>query len=108
MTFKPRIWFPIAAILTVVNVAAAWFAASESEPWHAAGHAALAVVFALWAQRLARGLRSPQESGDLPAQVEELRTELLAMREQLLEANERMDFAERLLAQEKREARGEG
>jgi hypothetical protein len=37
-------------------VAAVWFAAAPAETWHATGHAVLAVLFGLGAQRL--GLRS--------------------------------------------------
>src|SRR5262245_65353692 len=50
MRFKPKLWYPIAAVLTVLNVASIPFAAGE--PWHALAHGALAVAFGLWAQRL--------------------------------------------------------
>lgn len=39
---------------------------------------------------------------DLEAQNHELRTELSAMRDELREAQERLDFAERVLAQQRR------
>jgi len=52
MTFKPRIWEPIAWILCVVNILAVWFAARPAETWHATAHALLAVLFGVWAQRL--------------------------------------------------------
>ena len=45
MTFKPAIWYPIAAVLSVVNLAAIWFAAAPGEPAHATLHGALAVAF---------------------------------------------------------------
>ena len=44
MTFKPAIWYPIAAALSVINVVAVGFAARSAEPWHAALHAALALA----------------------------------------------------------------
>ena len=95
MTFKPAIWFPIASILTVVNVGAAWFAAQQAEPWHAGTHAALAVAFGLWAQRL----RRRSIGGELQANMEALENEVDTLRQELAEAHERLDFAERVLSQ---------
>ncbi len=45
MTFKPAIWFPIAVVLSVINVVGAGFAAGQAEPLHATIHAALALAF---------------------------------------------------------------
>ena len=95
MTFKPAIWYPIATLLSVGNLAAVWFAAGPAEPLHATIHAALALAFGLWAQRLRLGRRG----GELWAQIEPLELEVSQMRQQLSEAQERLDFAERLLAQ---------
>jgi hypothetical protein len=99
MTFKPRIWFPIAVVLSVVNLLAAGFAAGQAEPWHTTVHAALALAFGLWAQRL----RQQGAGGsDLEARLEALEAELGelgVMRQELSEIQERLDFAERLLAQ---------
>ena len=53
MTFPPRIWEPIAWVLCLANVGGVWFAARPAEPWHATLHAGLAVLFGLWAERLA-------------------------------------------------------
>src|SRR2546425_8706094 len=55
MTFKPAIWYPITVVLSAFNLVAVGFTAAE--PWHAATHAALALGFGLWAQRLRQGLR---------------------------------------------------
>ncbi len=49
MTFKPKIWQPIAVVLCAVNLVAVGFAAGAAEPSHAAVHAALALGFGLWA-----------------------------------------------------------
>ena len=68
MTFPPRIWKPIAWVLSALNVAAVWLAAQPAEPWHATSHAVLAVLFALWAQRLAARQR-PVDSSDTDAQL---------------------------------------
>ena len=95
MTFKPSIWRPIAAVLSVVNVVAVGFAAAAAEPIHAGTHAALALAFGLWAQRM----RSTPPTGDVEARVEALELEMSSLRQELAEAQERLDFAERLLAQ---------
>ena len=55
MTFKPALWQPIAVVLGAVNLVAVGFAAGDAEPWHAGIHAALALAFGLWAQRLRQG-----------------------------------------------------
>ena len=98
MTFKPAIWKPIALVLAAVNLGGVWMAAQGGEAWHATLHGALAVAFAVWAQRLwttgAAGAR------ELPAGMQALEAEVNALRQELGEAQERLDFAERLLAQQ--------
>lgn len=96
MTFKPAIWYPIAVLVSAINVAAVWFAAVPSEPLHATIHAALAVAFALWAQRLRLGAAPRQVEPGLEA----LELEVNALRQELSEAQERLDFTERVLARE--------
>jgi hypothetical protein len=99
MTFKPTIWYPIAVVLSVINLAGAGFAARTAEPWHATIHAALALAFGLWAQRLRQG----SGGSELEARLEALEAELGepgALRRELSEMQERLDFAERLLAKE--------
>lgn len=105
MRFKPTTWFPIAVGLSAINVVAAGFAAQPGEPLHAGAHAALAVAFGLWAHRLRQGLRG----GDLHSRVEALEADardlsalgadIDTLRQQLGEAQERLDFVERMLAQ---------
>lgn len=95
MTFKPAIWHPIAVVLSVINVVGAGFAARSTEPLHATVHAALALAFGLWAQRLRRGSGGSEEQ----ARLEVLEAEVSNLRQELSEAQERLDFAERLLAQ---------
>jgi hypothetical protein len=98
MTFNPRIWTPIARLLTAVNVAAVYFAAQATEPVHATAHGVLAVAALLWSERLrVRGLHALMESeeeelGALPGEMNDVRHELAEMQE-------RLDFAERMLAQ---------
>jgi hypothetical protein len=95
MTFKPAIWYPIAVVLSVINVAAAGFAARSAEPWHAAAHAALALAFGVWSQRL----RQRPAANESQARLDVLESEMGSLRQELSEAQERLDFAERLLAQ---------
>jgi hypothetical protein len=95
MTFKPAIWYPISVGLSIVNLAGVWFAAAPGEPFHATIHAALAVGFGLWAQRL----RQRSRVRELPAGLEALEAEMSSMRQELSETQERLDFAERVLAQ---------
>ena len=109
MTFKPAFWFPVAVGLTVINLIGVPFA---SQPWHATVHAVLALVFGVWAQRLRKGPGGPGGPGGnevtgVQDRLEALDTEVGHLRQELSEAQERLDFAERLLAQ-KREARGVG
>jgi hypothetical protein len=95
MTFKPAIWYPIAVVLSAVNVVAVWFAAQPGEPAHATIHAVLAVAFGLWAQRLRQG----HGGGRLQAGLEAVEIDMGSLRQELSETQERLDFAERLLAQ---------
>jgi hypothetical protein len=95
MTFKPALWQPIAVVLSVINVIAVGFAARSAEPWHAAAHAALALGFGLWAAHLRRGSGGSERPEGLPR----LEAEVTELRRELSEMQERLDFAERLLAQ---------
>ena len=101
MTFKPALWRPIAAVLSMANLVAVGLAAGAAEPWHAVGHTALALAFGIWAQRL--GQASPGNEGQGRVEVldalEVLEGEVSTMRRELNETQERLDFAERLLAQ---------
>lgn len=93
MMFKSPRWRLVAIALGVLNVAGAGYAAALNEPAHAAIHGALAAAFALGASRLRRPAARSQDD-----RLELLETELDQMRQQLTEAQDRLDFAERLLA----------
>ena len=104
MTFKPAIWSPIAVVLSVINLVGVGFAAGEPQPWHAAIHAALALAFGLWAQRLRQGpgaseLQAPLEVLEALEALEALEVDVSKLRQELSETQERLDFTERLLAQ---------
>ena len=97
MTFKPAVWRPVAAVLSAANLVAVGFAAGSAEPWHATIHAGLALGFAAWAQRLGR---TPAALPDAEGRLEELAAEMDQLRGELAEAQERLDFTERMLARE--------
>jgi len=101
MRFKPSVWFPISVILAGVNLGAIAFAVGE--PWHAMAHGALAVAFGLWAMRLKQrrdaGLEQHAIEAPDASRMEILEEELTRLRNELGEAQERLDFTERMLAQ---------
>jgi hypothetical protein len=98
MTFKSAIWYPIAVVLGVMNLVAAGFAFGQAQPLHATVHVALALAFGLWAQRLRQGPGGSELRDRLEA-LEALEVEVSNLRRELSEVQERLDFAERLLAQ---------
>ena len=102
MALNPKIWFPIAVGATALNLVAAAFYTGT----HAGMHAALAVGFGLWAlrlrQRSARGEQAQVEGGttqQLQEGFEALEAEVARLRQELSETQERVDFVERVLAQ---------
>ena len=105
MAFRPALWRPIALVATGINLVGLGWAVAAAEPWHAAAHAALAFAFGVWAQRLRRGpggtdlARMQEEMEEQSAALEDARTTLAAQSSQIAELEERLDFAERLLAQ---------
>lgn len=105
MTLKPRVWYPIAVLLSLGNLVAVWFAAVPAEPLHATIHAALSLGSGLWAYRLRQRLgekehRLAPEAVEALDALEALELEAGTLRRELSEAQERLDFAERLLAQD--------
>jgi len=102
MWFKHRAWIPVAWLLALGNLVAVWFAAQPAEPWHATIHALLAGGFALGARRLMERRRAALQQEHFQQaldQNEELREATDGMQGNLRELEERLDFAERLLAQ---------
>jgi hypothetical protein len=95
MTFKSWIWQPTALVLSALNLVGVGMAAGAAEPWHAGIHATLALAFWSWAQRLRQ---APREVAPLSG-VEALELEVSELRRELGEAQERLDFTERMLAQ---------
>ena len=106
MTFKAKIWQPIAIVVSAANLVSVGFAAGAAESWHAGIHAGLALAFGLWAQRLRqresdRALDPGTAASELQAGLEALEVEVSDLRRDLVEAQERLDFTERLLTQAK-------
>jgi hypothetical protein len=99
MTFKSPIWRPVSIVASAVNLVAVGFAAGMAEPWHAAVHAALALGFGLWAQRLIQG-RSAGGSEMLLGGLESLEADVNRLTQDVGELQERVDFTERVLAQQ--------
>jgi len=99
MRFKPSVWFPISVLLSGLNLGAIAFAVGE--PWHAMAHGALAVAFGLWAMRLKQRRDAGQDQQAIEApdatRMEILEEELTRLRHELTEAQERLDFTERML-----------
>ncbi len=100
MSFKPAIWSPIAVVLSVINLVGVGFAVGEPEPWHAGIHAALALAFGLWAQRLRQSPRGSELQAPLEVleALEAVEAEVSKLRQELSETQERLDFTERVLA----------
>lgn len=98
MNFKPAIWYPIAVALTVINVLGIGYAVAISQPAHAALHVGLALAFGAWARHLRRGPEGMVGS-ELDDRLAAIEFEVSTLRQELGEAQERLDFAERLLAQ---------
>ena len=101
MTFKPAIWYPIAVVLSALNLVGVGLAAGEPQPWHVGAHAVLALVFGLWAQRLRqrRGATELAAPVEVLEALEAIEAEVGQLRQELGETQERLDFTERMLAQ---------
>jgi len=101
MTLNPRIWHPIAVGLSAINLAGAGFAIAQNEAMHASIHAVLALACGWWAYRLRQGPARVSQ----PDRLEALEGDLTRLRQELVETQERLDFAERMLAQGKGQGR---
>jgi len=99
MIFKPATWYRIALALSVVNLLGAGFAVGRNEMMHAGVHVVLTAGFWFWAERLRRSAPGGTELEGRVETLNALETEVAQMRQELNEVHERLDFAERLLAQ---------
>jgi transposase-like protein len=102
--FKHRAWIPVSWLLSAANVASVFFAAQPGEAAHATVHAALAVLFGLGAQHLARR-RQLAAGADLEAPLREIEDRLAELDRlpapdgRMNELEERLDFLERALVE---------
>jgi hypothetical protein len=104
MNFKSPKWYPIAVALSVLNFVGAGFAFGQAEPLHGTAHVVLGLALGLWALRL----RQRPDGTDLQDRLEALEADVDQVddvRRELAELQERLDFAERLLAQRQDEHR---
>src|SRR5258708_23846308 len=97
MTFKPAIWYPIAAALSIINLVSVALTAGSGQVWHPALHAALALAFGVWAERLRRGRGASELQGpggsELEARCEAPEAEVSKLTQELSEAQDRPDLA---------------
>lgn len=103
MRFKNRGWIPIAWLASAVNLGAVWFAAAPGEPMHATVHAALAVGFGLGARHLQNRHRALLQDQQLQEVLDEnayLEATSETMQARVWELEERVDFADGLLARQ--------
>ena len=101
MIFKPKLWYPIAVGLSIINWVGLGLASQPAEPLHATIHGVLALAFTYWAHRLhsSSGDREPEYSLEGRESHEALEDEVLTLRQALTESLSRLDSAERRLAQ---------
>jgi hypothetical protein len=99
MALNPRLWRPIAAVLGVANLVAAGFHIALEQGEMAGVHALLAAGAGYWASRLGRTRAPALENPDAEERMGQLEAEVMQQRQELADAQERLDFAERLLAQ---------
>lgn len=104
MTFNPRIWYPIAVLLGLLNLAGMGYAIGVGEGTHAAAHVGLMLGSWAWARKLRERRDTAHEEARLASsegteRLDDLEAEMDSLRRQLSETQERLDFAERMLAQ---------
>lgn len=92
-----RVWRPVAIVLSILNAGGLIMAVAAGEPMHALGHIVAAVLLARWLRRMRE--RDGAARLESPSQIEALEAEVDGLRRELTEAQERLDFAERMMAQ---------
>ena len=100
----------IAIVLSVINVLGFISAMGDGSPLHAAAHVAVGVALFMWIQRLSERVREGHAELAEPAdqdRIEGLESEMDQLRRELSEAQERLDFTERMMAQRPTQSAGE-
>ena len=96
---KASRWRIVAIGFLVINIAGFGMAIRMEEFWHAMAHVGLGVACWVWMQNLKRPLAAGHANSQLEERVQVLELDVTRVREELMEAQERLDFAERMLAQ---------
>ena len=105
MALSRQSWSRILAGLGILNLAGMGYALGVNEARHAMLHVVLAAGFGLWAWRLKQRPADPTALGlqdqleQQAAVLEDAQATLADQSAQLAELQERLDFAERILAQ---------
>lgn len=84
----------LAIVLSVLNFGGLLIALANAEPAHAGAHMAVGAGLLLWLRRI----REQPVPVDRQTQIEGLEDEVDQLRRELTEAQERLDFTERMLA----------
>ena len=100
----PSKWYPVVGFFAVVNLLGLGYAVATGEPMHAIGHAVLVVAFGSWAHRLGGGGSSSRRIEE-QERLEALEDQMSNMQGELTDAQDRLDFAERMLAHERESRR---
>ena len=110
MTATRSRWYPVVAGLAVINFLSIPFTGGMGM-WHPLSHMVLASIFAMWAYRMKEeakaGQRDQLDTGEHGARLDALEADVSYLRQELAEAQERLDFTERVLAQRPEQRRVE-
>ncbi len=101
MARRSGTWMVVAVVFTVVNVAAAVYAAWLSEQMHAAGHVALSFLGVYWVRWL-NGRRSGAGRAEVPGEADriaELQQSVDAVALEVERIGEAQRYAEKLQAE---------
>ena len=108
MKFKAPIWPSVAFALSALNVAGVGYAVAAAEPMHAAAHVMFAFGFGWWGFRLRQRRREDEVDTELRETLKDplgrlamLESDVSTLQQELSEVQERMDFAERILARDR-------
>jgi hypothetical protein len=97
MALRPTTWRRIAIVLSVVNLGGLIMALGAGEIAHAGAHALVGGLLVVWIGRLRERSRGAERiAGD--ERLEGLEDEVDQLRRELGEAQERLDFTERMMA----------
>ena len=97
-------WRAFAGLLALVNLLGLGYAIAMSEPWHAAVHAVLLVIFGTVSGR-ARERTAATAPGTTTDRISALEDEVSMLQGELTDARDRLDFTERMLVHETEERR---